>query len=39
MLILNQKYWVLCATGEPMGRLTWLEFPDYNMQVRSGLFG
>jgi len=33
-MILNQKYWVLCVTGEHTVLLTWLEFPDYNMQMR-----
>ena len=34
----NQEYWVLYATGEHTALLTWLEFPDCNIQVKSGLF-
>jgi hypothetical protein len=33
---LNRKYWVLSAIGERMALLTWLEFPGYNTQLRSG---
>jgi len=36
MQILNssQKYWDSYATGEHTVLLTWLEFPDYNIQVK-----
>jgi len=34
VLNLNQEYWVLYAIGEYTVLLTWLEFPDYNIQVK-----
>jgi len=39
VLNLNRKYWALYATGEHTALLTWLEFPDFNTQMKSGLFG
>jgi hypothetical protein len=36
VLNLNQEYWVLYATGEHTALLTWLESPDYNIQMKSG---
>lgn len=36
---LKQKYWALSATGELTVLLTWLEFPDCNIQMKSGLSG
>jgi len=38
VLNLNQEFWVLYAIGEHTALLIWLEFPDYNIQVKSGLF-
>jgi len=34
VLNLNQNCWALFAIGEPMALLIWLEFPDYNMQMK-----
>jgi len=33
-LNLSQEYWVLYAIGEDTALLTWLEFPDYNIQLK-----
>ena len=38
VLNLNQEYWVLYVIGEYTVLLTWLEFPDCNIQMNSGLF-
>jgi hypothetical protein len=35
-LDINPKYLVLSAIGERMALLTWLEFPDYNIRLKSG---
>jgi len=32
-LSLNQGYWVLSVIGEHTPLLTWLEFPDCNIQL------
>jgi len=37
-LDLNPKYSVSYAIGEHTVLLTWLEFPDCNIQLKSGLF-
>jgi hypothetical protein len=36
VLNLNQDYWGLYAIGEHTVLLTWLEFPDYNIQMICG---
>jgi hypothetical protein len=36
-LNLNQEYWVLYVIGEHTPLLTWLEFPDCNIQLKLSL--
>ena len=33
----NQESWLFCASGEDTALLTWLEFPDCNTRLKSGL--